>query len=542
MPKSSLKNPAAKMTKKDIEAAKLAIQNQKKPSPKPKAKEAPVTGQEGGELVETVKAGQTPVKKKGEGSLAKPKPRPKPIEKPKRDVIHPEVSVELYSHSAGNPITLETAMELIGWKMAPDDNPDWFIKDTMGNKIVLENNATNRPFRMGLAKRYANEMLRGKWKLNGETIIFDRLGLCQSGQHRLVALILAEEQRKAEPEVWKKYHRGPIEIEGIVVCGISEDSDTIDTLDIGQKRSLGDVIARHEFFGDQEVPKKTRDKMANILANGLRLVWLRAGGKKVSDAPHFPHSEAMDFLDDHPEIVNTLLYIWQMEGGQGQGGLRISKYVTLGYATGLMYLMGTSATDSEELSSKGVGALNFELMEKAKLFWAAFASGAGLAADNPILVLREQLLNISQSTSFARDEVTGMIIKAFNLWVDNKPAIAKNILMKKVRGDDGKERLAEDPRLGGLDIYRDEDDKPALDKVDYSDDPREGSQAKSGKWQVNDSCWVRQKGEDAWFGVIENIIKGEGKIGDTFTVVDDATGSAWDVSIGDLFLKNPSKV
>ncbi|WP_230684294.1 hypothetical protein, partial [Streptococcus pneumoniae] len=84
---------------------------------------------------------------------------------------------------------------------------DFLFRDLEGNKIRLKNNNTNRPFRKSLAIRYANEMLRRKWSLNGETIIFDSKDMCQSGQHRLVGLILAEQMRKDDDqkEEWEQY-------------------------------------------------------------------------------------------------------------------------------------------------------------------------------------------------------------------------------------------------------------------------------------------------------------------------------------------------
>ena len=57
-------------------------------------------------------------------------------------------------------------------------------------------NNSNRPMSQGVAKLYANEMLRGQWKCNGEPIIFsiddNDMEHLISGQHRLQGLVLAQ--------------------------------------------------------------------------------------------------------------------------------------------------------------------------------------------------------------------------------------------------------------------------------------------------------------------------------------------------------------
>ena len=373
---------------------------------------------------------------------------------------YPAFDAQKHSHQDKNPLTVEEAKALIGWQVA--DDKDYIFRDLDGNKIKLENNPDNRPFRMVLAKRYANEMIRGKWDgLNGETIIFDWFGFCQSGQHRLVAFILADQMREQGLKtVWSK----EASLECLIVLGT--DPSSADTLDMGQKRSLGDVLFRRVDFSGKS--KSEQKKLTNILSHTIRMVWLRTGGKKISDAPHFPHSEALDFFEEHPRLYDAVQFIYDLEGGRGSEGGRISKRISPGYAAAMLYLAGMSTTDPAKYAVEGTDAMDDKLWERAEDFWTLFASGANLPEGSPILVLRELLVNIDAQSGAGRDDVVGATIKAMNMWFDDTKATTKAtaVRLKKRKNDEGKYVIAEDePRLGGIDF-------PVEDVVDLPAKPR----------------------------------------------------------------------
>jgi hypothetical protein len=479
----------------------------------------------------------------------------------KRERVYKEVTATV--RQGKNALTVEEAMELIGW--TPVDEGEFHLRDIHGVKVFLKNNATNRPFRDGLAKRYASEILRNKWKLNGETMVFDWFGDAQSCQHRLVAFILAEQMRREDVgkkgggQGWKDKckvywgHGGPLTMEVILVRGINPSPEVIDTLDLGQKRTLGDLFYREERFagpssveeekqnGKQmatpRVSTSTRRQLCNILANATRLVWLRAGGKSISDAPHFPHSEALDFINAHKRIEDCILYIWGLEGGMGKGGKHISRFLSLGYAAGLLYLMSTSTTEPDDFVEKGVEALDFKLEKKAKEFWAKVASGAKLETGDPILVLREALPKVDAGSGLGRDEIVGMVIKAFNLWVDGQKKVQdKDVAMKKRTDDLDRPKLAEEPRLGGIDVAGPEKPDP-LDILTV-DDNREGHQQRKDKtWSEGDTCWVRDADGEHWFGTIDEVVKGPS--GTVANITDVDTGIQWEEALKNLWLKYP---
>lgn len=56
-------------------------------------------------------------------------------------------------------------------------------------EAYLANNAKHRPIKEKKVAAYMNEMVDGKWRLNGKTICFDRNGRLLNGQHRLSAVV-----------------------------------------------------------------------------------------------------------------------------------------------------------------------------------------------------------------------------------------------------------------------------------------------------------------------------------------------------------------
>jgi len=445
------------------------------------------------------------------------------------------ITMTIYSRKAGNPMTVERMKELIGWKVVDKDEEDDYLFSFKGEKIKLERNPSNRPFRPGFAKRYMNEMLRGKWRLNGETMIIDENDDAQSMQHRGVALIWAEWERKNNSDMWKHiWGNNPITIDCIVVQGISSEPDVLDTIDLGQKRSLGDVLYRDSAFSERDMSKKMRQKVTNTLSSAIRLVWIRSGGKSVSSAPHFPHSEALDFLNQNPKIVDSVDKIFELENGTGQNGCKVSRFLSLAYASALHYLMATSGTDQDEWAKDG--SLDFSMAEKADDFWGHVASGANLKETDPIHVLREMMPKISGSTGFARDELVSMIVKAFNLWADGKKAKPNDIKVKKKTDDLNKPKLAEWPRLGGIDV---EDptipmgDEAVREDIQELDTDLKGEK-EGDDWAVGDRAWVRDQADgDHWFGTIDEIN------GPTITLTDHLTGKQWDEDIKNLQLDYP---
>lgn len=88
---------------------------------------------------------------------------------------------------------------------------------------MLEDNADNRPVKPLLVNNAAADILAGRWRVNGETIIVSQEGFLNDGQNRLLAIIKANMAAMS-----------------FVVFGVERDSRV--TVDSGKSRTLRDVF------------------------------------------------------------------------------------------------------------------------------------------------------------------------------------------------------------------------------------------------------------------------------------------------------------
>ena len=249
-------------------------------------------------------------------------------------------------------------------------------------------NNSNRPMSQGVAKLYANEMLRGQWKCNGEPIIFsiddNDMEHLISGQHRLQGLVLAQQALEKE-EVWPS---AQTEWDAVIVYGVPHD--TADTVDTGKTRTHSDVLFRDPWI-DTVIPEAWNDKISRrktwtkTLAGAARLVWLIEGGAIVSSAPKFLISEMLDFLQTkHPELCTFITMILDAnDADAGNKGLKMS----LPYVAALTYVASLNPNGSidEDTADKLDGFIN-ELAvgtgyEKGDPAWALAAYWNKLTAE-----------------------------------------------------------------------------------------------------------------------------------------------------------------
>ena len=352
------------------------------------------------------------------------------------EAVYHEISAEL--RHGDNALTVEQAKELIGWTVEDpsDDNPPFgsvfHLKDKYNRKVRLLRNPTNRPLKTAIADRYASEFLRNMWHFNGESVVFGASGEVRDGQHRLVGFILADQVRHINQAKWGKE---ALTMDVLLAFGFSDDQETADSYDKGQSRSLTDVIYRHEDFG--EMSETAQRKMSKTLAEAIRLCWIRTGGMTVSSAPHFPHSEAMEFYSKHKGILSSVKYIIDQDDGNDGNEKLIRPLVSMSYASALHYLM----SDINET--------------KADEFWLSVAQGAGLTPGHPVLVLRNFLTKNDAGSSKQRDRIVIAIIKAWLAFVADEKLTNKQIepkLKRKVNASgDETYVIGEKPRIGGLD-------------------------------------------------------------------------------------------
>jgi hypothetical protein len=185
------------------------------------------------------------------------------------------------------------------------------------------------------------EILAGNWEMNGDTITIGAKGWVLDGKHRLTSLVLAAQEWERNPEKYPFWKTAPT-LDTVLVFGINESAKVVNTIGTGKQRSISDSIYASGLFADQD--KKHISKMSKMLEHAVRLLWDRTGAKDDAYNPRISHSEAFDFVERHPTLVQCVRTVFLEDVNEGS----LSKYFSLGYLSGMMYLMATSGAEAKE--------------------------------------------------------------------------------------------------------------------------------------------------------------------------------------------------
>lgn len=462
-----------------------------------------------------------------------------------RPVYYPVPDARFYL--ADDPITADLAKELLGWEeLDKDADPSEAIcKDMYGNLIRCNNNYHNRPFTYEWACELAQDVLNRKWAdsrngsyysapvvqedglsleeeelpeltLNGETIIIGRTKLVLSAQHRLFGVIFAKQlwdgakfRGVDQSAHWKELWPEEPSIEGLIVYGVSEDPRVVRTLDNTRPRTIGDV-----FYSDEmmfKLGKNTRPsdrlRMTKVLENAVRFLRSRMGGALDSYHKYLTRSEAVDFIQRHKKLCECVAHVYKEDAGiierkegeapeqKKRSAGRISgKYIPLGAAAALMYLMATSGSDGdlyrhEERGGDGPGEknLDFGYWDQARDFWSELARrSSDLKAISDVKRPREGDTGNTGWSGYVfvkgRDggslyERAGVLVKAWSFFRENKKPRPAELKLKYDIDHNDDESVAsvaldDFPSCGGIDRAgqsSDPDGGPGRPTADASD-------------------------------------------------------------------------
>lgn len=256
--------------------------------------------------------------------------------------------------------------------------------------VLKDLNNSNRPLSKGVAALYANEMLRGQWKCNGEPLIFsvdaDGNEHLISGQHRLMGLVLAQ-QAIEKDEVWPN---AQTKWDTVVIYHVPHD--TADTVDTGKTRSHSDVLFRDPWV-DSVIPEtwnatiSKRKTWTKTLAGAARLVWLIEGGAVVSSAPKFLISEMLSFIQNrHADLATFVTMVLDANDSDGDNhGLKMS----LPYLAALTYVASLEEVEGMNDDGSYVAELgiNPETQDAMDTFLNQLAVGTGFDKGDPAWAL-----------------------------------------------------------------------------------------------------------------------------------------------------------
>lgn len=328
----------------------------------------------------------------------------------------------------------------------------FMLRDEEGNKVRCTNNLDNRPFDEAWSRSLAQVILNGQWAgaltiseplqgiysehcepveidgvvynpgdpitvpagtINGSSIVISRTGRVESGQHSMVACILAYQlwwkNRKAYP-FWAEDPQGP-RIETILVTGVSEDRRVLMSIDNCKPRSEADVFYTSEMF--RSLLPSDRKECSRMLATCVDFFWKRTGAKGYKT-----HPEVVALVERHPKLLKCIEHLFQenravkrlgeieqkkdgwyvlagirrtgpyptkdeaeannpVVGGRMISNLRLSP----GQAAAMCYLMGCSSSDGDAYRNNSPPrekGLDWKLWDKAKEFWAKIGAGEEL--------------------------------------------------------------------------------------------------------------------------------------------------------------------
>ena len=216
-------------------------------------------------------------------------------------------------------------------------------------RAYLRHNTRNRRTVQAHVAAIARDIVAGRWMVNAQPICFSADGLLLNGQHRLMAVILAD---------------GMIEVP--VIRGLSLAAQA--TYDLHAKRApeFGPAL---ESFGDRALVAA----MANLL-------WrreLRPPGARHAKATA---SEIRAIVADHPRLL-------ELRG------------------------FGRKMVDHGRASVMGYGAYVIERSDPVRGpdFLRALETGADLATGHPILVLRRQLQRLRRDKVPQEDQLAALL-------------------------------------------------------------------------------------------------------------------------------------
>jgi len=373
-------------------------------------------------------------------------------------------------------MTADDAKELLGWEEVEDKGEFHFL-DMQGKKIYCRYNCRNRPFSREWALSLGQDVLNRHWRFNGEHVILGTSGDVLSGQHRLVGLVFAEQIRTGrQAEHWEKLWAGPVSIECTVAEGVPEDLETLRTLDNVRPRKLSDILhGSPEFLGYDQ---KQRGVITKILERAIKFLWKRTGMHKNMFHGHQTHSESLSFMGRHPHLLKAVQHVFE-EDGTGKDGGRIGgpgRWVGLGVAAGLCYLMGCSSSDGSAyrnpkadketgLSERSERGLNWDNWEKAKEFWTILA-GADFKEDRFVKPLRtvqkpvdspdsedgKALANVWTDSASTEADKVAHLCNAWKVFLGGEKNPTKGDFKLEYRAkSNGGFVLAEDVTAGGID-------------------------------------------------------------------------------------------
>jgi hypothetical protein len=238
-----------------------------------------------------------------------------------------------------------------------------WVTPEMAAKWLAESRTRQRSKRATLSDAYGRDMAEDRWKFNGETVVFDKEHNLMQGQHRMEGV-----EKGGKPVLL-------LLVEGI-------EPDVMDTFDTGLPRYYYDMlkVAGHSYPA----------AMASI----TRGMWNWDRGRYMMQSPGGTERASRAELDVYLEANQDSI------SAAAAYAERARVVVPLPVS-----VLGT-----------GVIILNRIDQEKTADFFGHLIDGAQMRSDNPILVLRNQLIRTRAQRRLSVDERRALLFGTWNAW------------------------------------------------------------------------------------------------------------------------------
>ena len=337
-----------------------------------------------------------------------------------RPIKYHEVSTEIcYGDKA---ITCARMKEIVGWeseskykermKREVGNNPteahkillgygeNYLLKTFItGEKIRCNNINKNREISLSTVERYAQEVLHSgpglpkkkrAWKRNGSTMVVGKTGEVLDSQHRGLGFIEAVHEWRRDRNVdggklWGKIWPTEPVFEIIMVTGVEESQDVIQTLDTNKVRKYRDNLFTSSSF--RKLSLKGKKKKSRMLEAAVSFVAKRTGYATTihsvtterernrlegKGSGVLTHTQLGNFLRDHPKLIECVDFIY---GEDGDNKLSGDWKLSPGMCAGLYYMMRAANTELLEYQkTRSEKSIDFSLEEHAHGFWIDFVT------------------------------------------------------------------------------------------------------------------------------------------------------------------------
>jgi hypothetical protein len=236
----------------------------------------------------------------------------------------------------------------------------------------LDANVSNRTVRRRKVNMFKRDMLAGNWRTIGDPVRFDLNGKLVDGQHRLIALVEANEESAK-----------PITVLLLVVRGVDPDDQVV--MDTGTPRSAADQL---KMRGYENYP---------LLAAATKwlIFWDRRQLYVESSLKAVTHMEIMEYVDNNPPLLDVIAQVAKLRTHIDMP----ASYVAVAY-----YI-----------------CFRIEA-EEAHEFFQQLSDGIGLESGDPVLALRNRLRELRiNSTNLTGEQWLSLVIRTWNARRENTP-------------------------------------------------------------------------------------------------------------------------